>query len=150
MSLEKYKAKRNFDKTSEPSGGIEGEGKSRFVIHKHQARHLHYDFRLEMDGVLKSWAVPKGVPSETGVRRLAVQVEDHPIDYIDFAGTIPEGEYGAGTVEIWDKGKFEIGTKAVDRLEFNLRGEKLAGEYVLVHTDGKNWLLIKRKIAPIS
>jgi len=150
MSLEQYKTKRNFDKTSEPSGETEGEGKSRFVIHKHQARHLHYDFRLEMDGVLKSWAVPKGVPAEPGVRRLAVQVEDHPLDYIDFAGTIPEGEYGAGTVEIWDKGKFQLGKKAVDRLEFSLRGEQLSGEYVLIHTDGKNWLLIKRKIKPFS
>ena len=150
MSLEKYQAKRKFDKTSEPSGGIEGAGKSRFVIHRHQARHLHYDFRLEMDGVLKSWAVPKGVPAEPGVRRLAVQVEDHPIGYIDFAGTIPEGEYGAGTVEIWDKGKFELGKKAVDRLEFSLRGEKLSGDYVLIHTDNENWLLIKRKVAPTS
>ena len=150
MSLEKYQAKRNFEKTLEPGGRIKGEGKSRFVIHKHQARHLHYDFRLEMEGVLKSWAVPKGVPAEPGVRRLAVQVEDHPLDYIDFAGTIPEGEYGAGTVEIWDKGKFELSKKAVDRLEFSLRGEQLSGEYVLIHTDGKNWLLIKRKIKPFS
>lgn len=150
MSLEQYKTKRNFNKTSEPSGETEGEGKSRFVIHKHQARHLHYDFRLEMEGVLKSWAVPKGVPAEPGVKRLAVQVEDHPIDYIGFAGTIPEGEYGAGTVEIWDKGKFELGKKAVDRLEFSLRGEKLSGDYVLIHTGDKNWLLIKRKVTPTS
>ncbi len=145
MSLEEYQAKRDFRKTSEPRGEQEGKGGSRFVIHRHQARHLHYDFRLEMEGVLKSWAVPKGIPSEPGVRRLAVQVEDHPIDYIDFAGKIPEGAYGAGIVEIWDKGEFDLDKRAPARLEFSLRGEKLSGEYVLIHTDGKNWLLIKRK-----
>ena len=85
------------------------------------------------------------MPTEPGVRRLAVQVEDHPIGYIDFTGRIPEGEYGAGTVEIWDKGEFKLDKKAPDHLEFTLRGEKLSGEYVLIHTDGKNWLLIKRK-----
>jgi DNA ligase D-like protein (predicted 3'-phosphoesterase) len=84
------------------------------------------------------------------VRRLAVQVDDHPIDYIDFAGTIPEGEYGAGTVEIWDKGELELDKKIANRLEFTLRGEKLSGDYVLIHTDGKNWLLIKRKVKPSS
>jgi len=101
-----------------------------------------------MEGVLRSWAVPKGVPGEPGVRRLAVQVEDHPVDYIDFAGKIPEGEYGAGTVEIWDKGEFTLEGKTPDQLEFTLRGEKLSGGYVLIHTDGKNWLLIKRKTKP--
>jgi DNA ligase D-like protein (predicted 3'-phosphoesterase) len=101
-----------------------------------------------MEGVLKSWAVPKGVPVESGVRRLAVQVEDHPIDYIDFAGKIPEGEYGAGTVEIWDKGEFVLEEKTPDQLQFTLRGEKLSGGYALIHTDGKNWLLIKRKTKP--
>ena len=146
MSLEEYQVKRHFENTPEPSGELGGKGKGRFVIQRHQARHLHYDFRLEIEGVLQSWAVPKGVPVEPGVRRLAVQVEDHPIDYINFAGTIPEGEYGAGTVEIWDKGEFELDTKAADRLEFTLRGEKLSGDYVLIHTDGKNWLLIKRKV----
>ena len=145
MGLEEYRKKRDFKKTPEPKGAYEGEGVYRFVVHRHQARHLHYDFRLRMEGVLKSWAVPKGVPVEPGVRRLAVQVEDHPIGYIDFAGKIPEGEYGAGTVEIWDKGEFELDKKVPDRLEFTLRGEKLSGDYVLIHTDGKNWLLIKRK-----
>jgi len=97
-----------------------------------------------MEGVLKSWAVPKGIPTESGVRRLAVQVEDHPLDYIDFTGEIPEGEYGAGIVEIWDKGKFELEKKEPDRLESILRGKKLVGHYILIHTKGNNWLLIKR------
>jgi bifunctional non-homologous end joining protein LigD len=145
MGLEEYRSKREFRKTSEPRGEVGGGGEHRFVVQKHQASHLHYDFRLEMEGVLKSWAVPKGVPLEPGVRRLAVQVEDHPVEYLDFAGTIPEGEYGAGTVEIWDKGNFKLDQKASDRLEFTLRGEKLSGEYVLIHTDKNNWLLLKRK-----
>jgi len=145
MGLEEYQRKRDFRKTSEPGGEQEGAGGNRFVVHKHQARHLHYDFRLEMEGVLKSWAVPKGVPVEPGVRRLAIQVEDHPVDYIDFAGEIPEGEYGAGTVEIWDKGNFRLDRKAPARLEFALMGEKLSGDYALIHTDGNNWLIIKRR-----
>ena len=148
MGLEEYIRKRNFRKTPEPESKPGVGGGSRFVVHKHQARHLHYDFRLEMEGVLKSWAVPKGVPVETGVRRLAVQVEDHPIDYMDFAGEIPKGEYGAGTVEIWDKGEFVLDRRTPDQLEFTLKGEKLSGGYALIHTDGKNWLLIKRKAKP--
>ena len=148
MRLKEYKQKRDFSKTPEPEGKQGGEVANRFVVQKHQSAHLHYDFRLEMNGVLKSWAVPKGVPVESGVRRLAVQVEDHPVDYINFAGTIPAGEYGAGTVGIWDKGTFEIERKEPDRLEFRLAGEKLLGEYVLIHTDGKNWLLLKRKVKP--
>jgi len=146
MGLEEYRRKREFKRSPEPRGEAGGDGENRFVVHKHQARHLHYDFRLEVEGVLKSWAVPKGVPVEPGVRRLAVQVEDHPIEYIDFAGIIPEGEYGAGTVEIWDKGKLELDKRVPDRLEFTLKGEKLSGDYVLIHTDGNNWLLIKRKV----
>ena len=145
MGLEAYQVKRHFGKTPEPEGKLEIEGGSRFVVHRHQARHLHYDLRLEMEGVLRSWAVPKGVPAEPGVRRLAIQVEDHPVGYINFAGRIPEGEYGAGTVEIWDKGEYKIDGKAPDRLEFTLMGVKLSGGYALIHTDGKNWLLIKRK-----
>ncbi len=145
MGLEEYQWKREFKETPEPKGKVEGDGGNGFVVHKHQATHLHYDFRLEMEGVLKSWAVPKGVPVESGIRRLAVQVEDHPIEYLDFAGTIPEGEYGAGTVGIWDKGNFTLDQKASNRLEFTLKGEKLSGDYVLIHTEGKNWLLIKRK-----
>jgi len=103
------------------------------------------EFRKTPEPSGRSWAVPKGVPLEPGVRRLAVQVEDHPVEYLDFAGTIPEGEYGAGTVEIWDKGNFELDQRASDRLEFTLKGEKLSGGYVLIHTDKNNWLLLKRK-----
>ncbi|MDD5294954.1 MAG: DNA polymerase ligase N-terminal domain-containing protein, partial [Patescibacteria group bacterium] len=120
-----------------------------FVVQKHQARNLHYDFRLEMEGVLKSWAVPKGVPEERGIKRLAVQVEDHPVDYINFSGVISKGEYGAGTVEVWDKGKWKIieGSLGSGSLKFNLAGKKLKGEYVLVRfKEKKNWLIYKTKI----
>ena len=148
MSIEEYWAKRRFERTPEPKGS-KGKGEGfRFVIQRHQASHLHYDFRLEMDGVLKSWAVPKGVPVETGVRRLAVQVEDHPIDYVDFAGKIPEGEYGAGIVEVWDKGEYELANKLPDKLEFTLKGAGYSGDYALIHTKGNNWLLFKRKPSP--
>lgn len=146
MSLKEYQQKRDFSKTSEPPGRSEDEGQHRFVVHRHQARHLHFDFRLEMGGTLRSWAVPKGPPPEPGIRRLAIQVEDHPLDYINFAGEIPQGEYGAGSVEIWDKGEFELEKETADRLEFSLRGEKLSGGYVLLRTDGKNWLFIRRKV----
>ena len=146
MGLEEYRRKRELEKTPEPKGEVGGEGGNRVVVHKHQARHLHYDFRLEIEGVLKSWAVPKGVPVEPGVKRLAVQVEDHPVAYLDFVGRIPEGEYGAGTVEIWDKGNFTLDQRASERLEFTLKGEKLSGGYVLIHTDENNWRLIKRKV----
>ncbi len=145
MNLKEYRQKRDFEETSEPEGELSSTVGSRFVVQRHQARHLHYDFRLEMGGLLKSWAVPKGVPLEPGVKRLAIQVEDHPIEYIDFAGVIPEGQYGAGTVEIWDKGSFRLNREEPDHLEFTLSGEKLSGDYVLIHTDSKNWLLIKRK-----
>jgi DNA ligase D-like protein (predicted 3'-phosphoesterase) len=148
MGLEEYRRRRKFDKTPEPAGVVRGGERNRFVLQKHQASHLHYDFRLEMGGVLKSWAVPKGVPEAPGVRRLAVQTEDHPVEYIDFEGNIPEGEYGAGTVEMWDKGTFRLDRESPEELEFDLQGQKLSGAYVLVHTDGKNWLLIKRKEKP--
>lgn len=118
----------------------------KFVIQKHQATHLHYDFRLEMDGVLKSWAVPKKPPTESGVKRLAVQVEDHELSYINFEGTIPEGMYGAGRVEIWDKGTYTLKHRSKDKIEFTLHGEKLTGNYVLIRFKGnKNWLLFKKK-----
>jgi DNA ligase D-like protein (predicted 3'-phosphoesterase) len=118
----------------------------RFVIQKHYATRLHYDFRLEMDGVLKSWAVPKEPPTEAGVKRLAVQVEDHELNYIDFEGTIPEGMYGAGKVEIWDKGVYTLEQRSKDKIEFTIQGERLRGDYVLIRFRGdKNWLLFKKK-----
>jgi len=117
----------------------------RFVVQKHQATHLHYDFRLEMDGVLKSWAVPKGPPEEPGIRRLAMQVEDHMLSWIDFAGTIPKGEYGAGTVEVWDKGTYTLKNRTDKLIEFTLHGAKLKGDYALVNFKENSWLLIKKK-----
>jgi bifunctional non-homologous end joining protein LigD len=125
----------------------EGNVKGRFVVQEHDASHLHWDFRLEMDGVLKSWAVPKKPPTRPGLRRLAVQVEDHPLDYISFEGTIPEGEYGAGTVEIWDAGYFTLESRKPNKLVFELVGGKMKGRYTLVHFTEKpeNWLLFKTK-----
>jgi DNA ligase D-like protein (predicted 3'-phosphoesterase) len=119
----------------------------RFVVQKHDASRLHWDLRLEMDGVLKSWAVPKEPPTKPGLRRLAVAVEDHDLNYIDFEGVIPEGEYGAGTVEIWDKGTFDLESRKPDKLVFELRGERMRGRYTLVHFTDKaeNWLLFKTK-----
>jgi len=148
MSLIGYQRKREFNKTSEPRGKVEKTNFFRFVVQKHRARNLHYDFRLETGGVLKSWAVPKGVPEEIGIKRLAVQVEDHPVDYINFSGIIPEGEYGAGTVEIWDGGKWELveGSLGSGSFKFNLLGKKLKGQYVLARfKDKKNWLIYKTK-----
>jgi DNA ligase D-like protein (predicted 3'-phosphoesterase) len=118
----------------------------RFVIHEHHARQLHYDFRLELDGVLKSWAVPKGPPETPGVRRLAVQVDDHPLSYIDFQGVIPEGQYGAGTVAIWDQGTYTLESSSPRELTFVLHGTKLNGPYALLRftRQPQNWLLFKR------
>jgi len=117
-----------------------------YVIHKHAATHLHYDLRLEMDGVLKSWAIPKEPPVEFGARRLAVQVEDHLLSYAGFEGTIPEGEYGAGKVEIWDRGTFKLVDRKEDKLIVDINGERLRGPYVLVRfKDKKNWLFFKKK-----
>ncbi len=119
---------------------------ARFVVQKHNASHLHYDFRLEMDGVLKSWAIPKGPQTETGIKRLAVEVEDHETSYINFEGTIPKGGYGAGTVEIWDQGTYTLKSRKTDKLVFTLNGHKLKGDYTLVRfKEGKNWLLLKNK-----
>ena len=116
-----------------------------FVVQKHKATHLHHDVRLEMDGVLKSWAVPKEPPKDVGLKRLAIQVEDHDLDYADFKGTIPKGQYGAGTVEIWDNGSYELVEKSDDKLVFVLKGKKLKGAYCLVRLkDKKNWLLFRR------
>ncbi len=116
------------------------------MVQKHAATHLHYDLRLEMDGVLKSWAVPKTPPAEAGVRRLAVEVEDHPIEYASFQGTIPKGNYGAGTVEIWDKGAFTLLDRKENKIAVNIHGEKLNGTYFLIRLkDKKNWLFFKKK-----
>ena len=117
-----------------------------YVIQKHAATHLHFDLRLEMDGVLKSWAIPKEPPTSPAVKRLAVQVEDHSVDYASFEGTIAEGEYGAGTVEIWDKGTYKLIDRKEDKLIVEIDGAKLSGVYVLVRfKDKKNWLFFKKK-----
>src|SRR5688500_4481038 len=147
MGLQLYNKKRNFKKTPEPSGkASRSKSKLSFVVQRHKATRLHYDFRLELDGALKSWAVPKGPSMNPGDKRLAMMVEDHPYDYKDFAGIIPEGNYGAGIVEIWDSGeltdlegsskkesekKLRAGLKSGD-LKFSLKGRKLKGEFVLV------------------
>jgi bifunctional non-homologous end joining protein LigD len=163
LSLEKYNVKRNFHKTSEPAGvykhamlktGLEA---GVYVIHKHKARSLHYDLRLEWEGTLKSWAIPKGPSLDPAQKRLAVEVEDHPLEYASFEGVIPEGEYGAGQVIVWDRGTFSAapGHGAVGEmlekgsLKVVIRGEKLKGGFALVKTAWKgakrNWLLIKEK-----
>jgi DNA ligase D-like protein (predicted 3'-phosphoesterase) len=146
LNLREYSKKRNFEKTAEPKGEIEMSEGNIYVIQKHAATHLHYDLRLEMDGVLKSWAIPKEPSTSPGVRRLAVQVEDHPIEYANFAGTIPEGEYGAGTVEIWDSGTYKLVDRKEDKLIVEINGNRLKGTYVLVRfKDQKNWLFFKKK-----
>jgi bifunctional non-homologous end joining protein LigD len=161
MALKLYNEKRNFKETSEPAGKVKkSASKLIFVIQRHKASRLHYDFRLELDGVLKSWAVPKGPSLNPKDKRLAMMVEDHPYDYKDFTGIIPEGNYGAGIVEIWDNGTYadienspreqaekilRAGLKA-GNLKFQLFGKKLKGEFALVKLKGKednSWLLIK-------
>jgi len=146
MKLEEYWKKRDFEKTEEPIGDEKTGDENVYIIQKHQATRLHYDLRLEMDGVLKSWAVPKTPPTEKGIKRLAVQVEDHPFEYANFEGTIPQGQYGAGTVEIWDKGQYVLKEKEEDKLVFEIKGKKLRGDYCLVRFKGrKNWLFFKKK-----
>ncbi len=171
MSLDEYKRKRRFQETPEPPPKLEKKSKHRFVVQKHRATRLHYDFRLEMEGVLKSWAVPKGPSLDPADKRLAMQVEDHPVSYFDFEGTIPEGNYGAGAVMVWDvgtweplspqpvKGKFVPGTDAeasamLKKGDFKIRlhGKKLNGDFALIHmrsrrpgTKGTEWLLIKKQ-----
>ena len=170
MSLDEYKRKRRFEETPEPPPKVEKKAGHRFVVQRHAATRLHYDFRLEMDGVLKSWAVPKGPSLDAGDKRLAMQVEDHPVSYFDFEGTIPEGNYGAGTVMVWDVGTWEplspipVDGKyvpATDKeadamlakgdLKFRLNGKRLKGDFALVHIKGRRpgskgneWLLIKK------
>jgi bifunctional non-homologous end joining protein LigD len=171
VSLDEYKRKRRFEDTPEPPPKVEKKAGHRFVVQKHRATRLHYDFRLEMEGVLKSWAVPKGPSLDPADKRLAMQVEDHPVSYFDFEGTIPEGNYGAGTVMVWDvgtweplspipvKGKFVPGTdeEAAEMLrkgdfKFRLKGKRLTGDFVLIHikarrpgSKGTEWLLIKKQ-----
>jgi len=170
MALEEYKRKRKFEQTPEPPPKVETKGGHRFVVQKHDATRLHYDFRLEMEGVLKSWAVPKGPSLDPVDKRLAMQVEDHPVSYFDFEGIIPENNYGAGTVMVWDvgtwqplspvpvNGKYVAGTEAEAAamlakgdLKFRLKGKKLEGDFALVKMKGRRpgskgteWLLIKK------
>ena len=148
MSLNEYRRKRDFKKTTEPKGDAAAGKHGIYVIQRHDASHLHFDLRLEMDGVLKSWAVPKEPPTASSVKRLAVQVEDHPVEYASFEGSIPEGEYGAGTVEIWDKGTYKLINRKEDKLILEIDGAKLNGVYVLVRfKDKKNWLFFKKKVS---
>ena len=149
--LETYRAKRKADQTPEPFRSARFEGQ-RFVVQQHAARRNHYDFRLEMDGVLKSWAVPKGPSPNPADKRLAVHVEDHPVDYVNFEGVIPAGNYGAGAVIVWDRGRWVALNDCLEgltngKLLFELRGHKLRGKWTLVKTRrGKNeWLLIKER-----
>ena len=163
-ALARYQQMRDFDKTSEPSGNdkVVPSEQLRFVIQKHAASHLHYDLRLELDGVMKSWAVPKGPSLDPAVKRLAMEVEDHPIEYNKFEGTIPKGEYGGGTVMLWDRGTYRYGGDDADPTEglrrgyakgdfkFVLEGKRLKGSWVLVRTrrgEAKRpqWLLIKHR-----
>lgn len=158
MSLKEYQEKRNFNSTPEPDADLSGSPNRVpvFVIQKHEASHFHFDFRLEVDGVLKSWTVPKGPSMNPKDKRLAIEVEDHPLSYAHFEGVIPEGNYGAGLVEIWDSGVYAYTDKSLDiataikhgLIEFKLHGHKLKGLFTLVRTnlDGniKNWLLIKK------
>jgi len=158
--LAEYNAKRDFSRTAEPSGKVpRARGKTlHFVIQKHAASHLHYDFRLELDGVMKSWAVPKGPSLDPTVRRLAMEVEDHPISYNTFEGTIPQGEYGGGTVMLWDRGTYDAddggGAASLRRgyekgeLRIVMHGKRLKGGFVLarLRRPGRpQWLLIKRR-----
>lgn len=117
----------------------------KFVVHWHEARRPHYDLRLERGGVLKSWAVPKGMPGQPGVKRLAIEVEDHPLEYFGFEGAIPEGRYGAGKVEVWDLGAYVVEAWEKDRIVVELIGKKISGRYALVRFMEKNWLLLKLK-----
>jgi len=161
--LEEYRRKRDFSRTAEPRGGkVRTTRKLAYIIQKHAARNLHYDLRLELDGVMKSWAVPKGPSLDPSVKRLAMQVEDHPIEYNAFEGTIPKGEYGGGTVMLWDRGTYEYGGDDPDPIEglrhgyekgdfkFVLHGKRLRGSWVLVRIrrgapSKPQWLLIKHR-----
>ena len=157
-TLAEYNRKRRFDVTPEPRGGHRRDAGPRraFVVQKHRASHLHYDFRLEHNGVMLSWAVPKGPSPDPAVKRLAMMTEPHPLEYNEFEGVIPEGEYGGGIVMIWDRGTWEPEVPDVDRalargdLKFTLHGRKLKGSWVLVRTRNGAWLLIKHRDAAAS
>jgi len=145
-NLDPYFSKRDFNKTKEPTGSKKNGKDTIFVVQEHQSRRLHYDLRLEKEGVLKSWAVPKGIPIEPNKKRLAVETEDHPIEYSKFEGSIPEGQYGAGTVKIWDKGIYETKEWKNEIIEFFPKGKKMTGKYVLIRLKKdkkKKWLLFK-------
>ncbi|HTK95324.1 MAG TPA: DNA polymerase ligase N-terminal domain-containing protein, partial [Terriglobales bacterium] len=162
MPLEEYKQKRRFEATPEPPPKLGKRDQHRFVVQKHHASHLHYDFRLEMDGVLKSWAVPRGPSLDPADKRLAMMVEDHPVSYFDFEGIIPEGNYGAGSVQVWDVGTWEPegdahAMLAKGDLKFRLQGKKLKGSFVLARmrsrrpgSKGNEWLLIKHRDAAVE
>jgi bifunctional non-homologous end joining protein LigD len=151
ISLDEYRKKRSFSKTPEPRPRRRSSpSHNLFVVQKHRARALHYDFRLEVDGALKSWAVPKGPSLDPSVKRFAVAVEDHPLDYAAFEGVIPEGEYGGGTVMVWDQGTYEpedgddpAAALRKGSFRFRLQGKKLRGDFALVRTGGRRWLLMK-------
>ena len=157
MPLEEYARKRRFENTPEPPPSKESKSAANyFCVQRHDATRLHYDFRLEIDGVLKSWAVPKGPTLDPGVRHFAAHVEDHPVEYGGFEGTIPKGNYGAGSVMLWDRGSFELlgdvaGDAQIARgdLKFRLHGEKLNGDFALVHMKGRGkgneWLILKKR-----
>ena len=144
--LSEYEKKRSFEKTPEPRGGKKpkrakkGKG-NRFVVHEHHARRLHWDLRLESDGVLASWALPKGVPQDPKENRLAVRTEDHPLEYLDFEAEIPKGQYGAGRIEIWDRGTFEAEKVRDDELIVTFAGDRVKGKYALFQTKGDNWMI---------
>ena len=151
MSLEEYQKKRDLERSPEPKGENKKDSEKNatkiFVIQEHWASHHHWDLRLEMGGVLRSWAVPKEPPTVEGVKRLAIQVEDHPLEYASFEGTIPEGMYGAGTVKIYDIGELVIEEETDNKILFQLKGKKMTGKYVLMHVPnmGENsWLFFKR------
>jgi DNA ligase D-like protein (predicted 3'-phosphoesterase) len=150
MTLREYRAKRDFTQTAEPRGGSATKmAGTAFVVQEHQAKRLHWDLRLEMAGLLRSWAVPKSPPVTAGVKRLAIQVEDHPLEYATFEGRIPDGEYGAGTVKIWDRGTYEATKVTEGKIMLVFHGEKLRGPYVMIKTKftEDSWLLFKMKEA---
>lgn len=129
---------------------VESQIELRFVVQEHHARRLHWDFRLELEGVLKSWAVPRGPPVEAGIKRLAIQVEDHPLDYYDFEGIIPEGQYGAGKVSVWDRGTYVLEVREPRKFHILLKGSKLKGDYRLINFKDRNWLIYKIREAKIE